>query len=181
MMGCLIRWLRLFWAARHRSNSADSRFCVPRTLVCISVSSVTATGGSALTAGHFWKSREPDQPKVTKNALPHHSVPRLGSAPSGGAEALWLLSRFSKVTRCKSGTISGRYRSNGYAPNPLQSNPKENGASPTRKKRRFLKQTTVRTRQRLFHSRENQNSGVYFTENIRLRGSPKLLLPLSWL
>ncbi|KAB0528176.1 hypothetical protein F7R20_01260 [Pseudomonas brassicacearum subsp. brassicacearum] len=45
-------------------------------MVCISVAAVTAAGGSALTAGHFWKSREPDQPKVTKNALPHHSVPR---------------------------------------------------------------------------------------------------------
>ncbi|WP_207285035.1 hypothetical protein, partial [Pseudomonas sp. FW300-N2A2] len=28
--------------------------------------------------------------------------------------ALWLLSRFSKVTRCKSETISSRDRSNGY-------------------------------------------------------------------
>jgi hypothetical protein len=31
-----------------------------------------------------------------------------------GARALWLLSRFSKVTRCKSGTARGRYRSTGY-------------------------------------------------------------------
>jgi hypothetical protein len=38
------------------------------------------------------------------------------SAPSGGAGALWLLSRFSKVTRCKSGTLSSRYRSNGNVP-----------------------------------------------------------------
>src|SRR3546814_17897643 len=42
---------------------------------------------AALTAAHFWKSRMPDQPKVSKNALPHHSVPRLGSARvvNGGA------------------------------------------------------------------------------------------------
>jgi hypothetical protein len=31
-----------------------------------------------------------------------------------GARALWLLWGFSKVTRCKSGTLSGRYRRNGY-------------------------------------------------------------------
>jgi hypothetical protein len=52
-------------------------------LVCISISAVTAAYGSALTAGHFWKSREPDQPKVTKNALPHHLAPRLGSVCPG--------------------------------------------------------------------------------------------------
>ncbi|WP_216359959.1 hypothetical protein, partial [Pseudomonas ogarae] len=46
--------------------------------------------------------------------------PSLGEAPSGGAEAFWLLLRFSKVTRCKSGTISRRDRSKGYAPNPAQ-------------------------------------------------------------
>lgn len=34
---------------------------------------------------------------------------------------------------------------------------------------------------RFSDSSEHQNSGVYFTENITLRGSPKLLLPLSWL
>ncbi|WP_294739963.1 hypothetical protein, partial [uncultured Pseudomonas sp.] len=28
--------------------------------------------------------------------------------------AFWLLLRFSKVTRCKSGTNSGRYLNNGY-------------------------------------------------------------------
>ncbi len=42
--------------------------------VYISVSSVTAAYGSALTAGHFWKG-----PKVTKRPSPHHSAPRLGS------------------------------------------------------------------------------------------------------
>jgi lipocalin len=41
-------------------------------------------------------------------------MPSLSEAPSGGAKALWLLSRFSKVTRCKSETLSGRYRRNGY-------------------------------------------------------------------
>jgi hypothetical protein len=48
-------------------------------------------------------------------------MPSLGEAPSGGAEALWLLSRLSKVTRCKSGTISGRYRRNGYVLNQIES------------------------------------------------------------
>ena len=45
-------------------------------------------------------------------------MPSLGEAPSGGARALWLLSRFSKVTRCKSGTNSGPDRSNGYTHRP---------------------------------------------------------------
>jgi hypothetical protein len=37
-------------------------------------------------------------------------MPSLGEAPSGGAERFWLLlALFPKVTRCKSGTISGRY------------------------------------------------------------------------
>ena len=40
----------------------------------ISVSSVTAAYGSALTAAHFWKG-----PKVSKRPSPHHSAPRLGS------------------------------------------------------------------------------------------------------
>jgi hypothetical protein len=42
-------------------------------------------------------------------------MPSLGEAPNGGAKALWLLWRFSKVTRCKSETASRRYRRNGYA------------------------------------------------------------------
>ena len=41
-------------------------------------------------------------------------MPSLGEAPSGGAKALWLLSRSSKVTRRKGGTNSRRDRSNGY-------------------------------------------------------------------
>ncbi|SQF98405.1 Uncharacterised protein [Paucimonas lemoignei] len=43
-------------------------------------------------------------------------MPSLGEGPSGGAQTFWLLlGRLPKVTRCKSGTISSRYRSNGYA------------------------------------------------------------------
>ncbi|AXK56792.1 hypothetical protein DWF74_26790 [Pseudomonas protegens] len=43
-------------------------------------------------------------------------TPSLGEAPDAGAESLWLLWAPSKVTRCKSGTLSGRTRSNGYVP-----------------------------------------------------------------
>jgi hypothetical protein len=42
--------------------------------VYISIPSVTAAYGSALTAAHFWKG-----PKVSKRPSPHHSAPRLGS------------------------------------------------------------------------------------------------------
>ncbi len=35
-----------------------------------------------------------------------------------GARALWLLWGFSKVTRCKSETLGGRYRRNGYVHHP---------------------------------------------------------------
>jgi hypothetical protein len=41
-------------------------------------------------------------------------MPSLGEAPDVRGQAFWLLWRFSKVTRCKSGTISRRYRRNGY-------------------------------------------------------------------
>ena len=41
-------------------------------------------------------------------------TPSLGEVPSGGARAFCLLLRFSKVSRCKSGTLGGRYRRNGY-------------------------------------------------------------------
>ncbi|KIR19742.1 hypothetical protein PFLU3_48370 [Pseudomonas fluorescens] len=47
-------------------------------------------------------------------------TPSLGEVPSGGARAFWLLLRFSKVTRCKSGTNSSRYRSNGYVLGMIQ-------------------------------------------------------------
>src|SRR5476649_2254293 len=44
-------------------------------------------------------------------------TPSLSEGPSGGAKTFWLLlGRLPKVTRCKSGTLSGRNRSNGYAP-----------------------------------------------------------------
>ena len=60
-------------------------------------------------------------------------MPSLGEAPSGGAKALWLLSRFSKVTRRQGGTISRRYRSNGYTPElqTCQVFPKPNAPQPT--------------------------------------------------
>jgi len=70
---------------------------------CISVSSVTAAYGSALTAGHFWKSREPDQPKVTKSALPHHSAPRLGSACPRSAIAVNGAPRSTSTARRPNG------------------------------------------------------------------------------
>jgi hypothetical protein len=45
-------------------------------------------------------------------------MPSLGEAPSGGARALCLLWRSSKVSRRKGGTLSGRDRSNGYVLTP---------------------------------------------------------------
>ena len=45
-------------------------------------------------------------------------TPSLSEVPSGGARAFCLLLRFSKVSRCQSGTLGGRYRSNGYVHNP---------------------------------------------------------------
>ncbi len=41
-------------------------------------------------------------------------TPSLGEVPSGGARAFCLLLRFSKVSRCQSGTLGGRYLHNGY-------------------------------------------------------------------
>ena len=41
-------------------------------------------------------------------------TPSLGEVPSGGARAFCLLCRFCKVSRRKGGTLSGRYRRNGY-------------------------------------------------------------------
>ncbi|XOQ19531.1 MAG: hypothetical protein ACFWTR_02290 [Pseudomonas shahriarae] len=49
-------------------------------------------------------------------------TPSLGEVPSGGARALCLLSRCSKVTRRKGGTNSRHNRNNGYVHNP--NNPK---------------------------------------------------------
>ena len=45
-------------------------------------------------------------------------TPSLREVPSGGARALCLLSRFSKVSRRQGGTLSGRYLNNGYVPGP---------------------------------------------------------------
>ncbi len=45
-------------------------------------------------------------------------TPSLSEVPSGGARAFCLLLRFSKVSRRQGGTLSGRYRSNGYTHNP---------------------------------------------------------------
>ena len=47
-------------------------------------------------------------------------TPSLSEVPSGGARALWLLWGFSKVSRCKSGTLCGRYRRNGYVHGPTE-------------------------------------------------------------
>ncbi|WP_185049377.1 hypothetical protein [Pseudomonas brassicacearum] len=44
-------------------------------------------------------------------------MPSLSEAPNGGAKAFGYFGLF-KVTRCKSGTASRRYRENGYAPQP---------------------------------------------------------------
>ena len=45
-------------------------------------------------------------------------TPSLREVPSGGARALCLLSRFSKVSRRQGGTLSGRDLNNGYVPGP---------------------------------------------------------------
>ncbi|WP_218173802.1 hypothetical protein, partial [Pseudomonas yamanorum] len=63
----------------------------------------------------------PIQPKGT----PSHS-----KAPTSGAEpfayfGLGRHSGFSKVTRCKSGTLSSRYRSNRYVLNPHKNKTKK--------------------------------------------------------
>ena len=210
----------------NRSECGSWLACDNGLSAYISIPAVTATYGSALTAGHFWKG-----PKVTKRPSPHHSAPRLGSVcpnagltgrleiksrarrpysrpvckgelgnkrggrhapgnhdakraaldldllvilisgaplnhagrnstgiwgvnrqgcrfsrpapwmargggppnhwritgtpslgevPSGGARAFCLLLRFSKVSRCQSGTLSGRYLNNGYIPGQTQ-------------------------------------------------------------
>ncbi|MGX1172028.1 hypothetical protein AB7M32_000753 [Pseudomonas sp. R151218B TE3479] len=58
--------------------------------VYISVAAVTAAGGYALTACHFWQTPGmPAQPKVTKRSLPHHSAPRLGSVCPHSGIAPW--------------------------------------------------------------------------------------------
>ncbi len=59
-------------------------------------------------------------------------TPSLGEVPSGGARALWLLWGFSKVTRRKGGTLSRRYRSNGYVLVPFQHPGRPKGRQPGR-------------------------------------------------
>ena len=48
-------------------------------------------------------------------------TPSPSEVPSGGARAFCLLCRFCKVSRCQSGTLSGRYLNNGYVPGPTVS------------------------------------------------------------
>ena len=61
-------------------------------------------------------------------------MPSLSEAPSGGARAFCLLLagpafRLSKVSRCKSGTIGGRYRKNGYVLGLIQHPGRPTGAT----------------------------------------------------
>ena len=55
----------------------------------------------------------PNQCRIT-------GTPSLGEVPSGGARAFCLLLRFSKVSRRKGGTNSGRHLNNGYVLEPTQ-------------------------------------------------------------
>ena len=45
----------------------------------------------------------------------------LGEVPYAGAKPFAYFSAFGKVSRCKSETASGSTRSNGYTPNPKDS------------------------------------------------------------
>ena len=49
-----------------------------------------------------------------------HTEPRRGAEWWGKSPFGYFWGSFPKVTRCKSGTLSGRYRSNGYVPIPTQ-------------------------------------------------------------
>ncbi|AZE48816.1 hypothetical protein C4K04_3144 [Pseudomonas chlororaphis] len=62
--------------------------------------------------GHGWPVA------AAHGAGPERGNPSLSEDRTLGARALWLLWGFSKVTRRKGGTLSGRYRSNGYVPRP---------------------------------------------------------------
>ncbi len=68
----------------HRSRCGRWLACDNGLSAYISVPAVTATYGSALTAGHFWKG-----PKVTKRPSPHHSAPRPGSVCPNAGFAAW--------------------------------------------------------------------------------------------
>ncbi len=61
-----------------------------------------------------WMARGGDPPNHWRIT----GTPSPSEVPSGGARAFCLLLRCSKVSRCQSGTLSGRYRSNGYVHNP---------------------------------------------------------------
>ncbi len=58
--------------------------------------------------GHGWPVA------AAHGAGPERGNPSLSEDRTLGARALWILWGFSKVTRRKGGTLSGRYRSNGY-------------------------------------------------------------------
>src|SRR5476651_945038 len=63
---------------------------------------------------------------ATRGAIPErgNAEPRRGADRRG--RAFWLLLRFSKVTRCNSGTIGVRYLNNGYVPHQnLKNKPPE--------------------------------------------------------
>ncbi|AZD08249.1 outer membrane protein AlgE [Pseudomonas chlororaphis] len=62
--------------------------------------------------GHGWPVA------AAHGAGPERGNPSLGEDRTLGARALWLLWGSSKVTRRKGETLSGRYRSNGYVPQP---------------------------------------------------------------
>ncbi len=68
------RWRAQRGCVRGRSSRQTS--AGPYGSAYISVAAVTATIGSALTAGHFGKAGMPAQPKVTKGLLPPHPAPR---------------------------------------------------------------------------------------------------------
>jgi hypothetical protein len=52
-----------------------------------------------------------------------HAEPRRGTEWWGKSPFGYFWGSFPKVTRCKSGTLSGRDRSNGYVPNPTPEEP----------------------------------------------------------
>ena len=51
----------------------------------------------------------------------NEGTPSLGEVPNAGAQTFGYFGAFAKVTRRKGGTISGRYRSNGYTPKKTDS------------------------------------------------------------
>ena len=85
-------------------------------------SSGAATGGrcpSSCSAFDFDFDLDLDLCAPLNHAGRSEGTPSLGEVPSGGAKPFWLLFwRLKKVTRCKSGTASSRYRRNGYAHKP---------------------------------------------------------------